>query len=439
MSRTNRRGFVKGASGTTFLAVGSGLIGPKTWAGANDRIGVACVGLNGRGASHLSGFGGLKDCEVVALCDPDGDVLARRALEVQRRSGKAPKTYRDLREAYADRDVNVVSIATPNHWHALAALWAVQAGHDVYVEKPGSHNIFEGRKVAEAAAKYGKIVQVGAQSRSNEGMREGIRKLHEGAIGDVYMAKGLCYKWRNTIGKVDGPQDPPPQVDYDLWLGPAPKKPVQRRQFHYDWHWFWDYGNGDIGNQGIHEMDKARWGLGVDWPAEIHATGGKFMFDDDQETPNTMLATFRYPDVNKVLVFEVRHWITNHEGGMGEGEDNTVGNIFYGTEGYMVMPSYSSYQIFLGRKREPQGLVERGGNHFQNFADAVRSRRAEDLNAPVDDVRISAGLCHLANIAYRLRRSLAFDAEKERFKGDAEANRLLRREYRKPFVVPEKV
>ena len=451
MGEVTRRKFIQGASGATAVAMGAGMMVPtgpsRSYAqdansrprGANDRIRVAILGLNGRGGSHIQGFGGLDNVELAVFCDPDQAVLDRRLGDMEKAGKKLPRTETDLRRVFDDPDIDVVSIAMPNHWHALATIWACQAGKDVYVEKPGSHNIFEGKKVVEAAKKYNRIVQVGSQSRSNPGMQEGIQKLRDGAIGEVYMAKGLCYKWRGPIGKVDGPGEPPDTVDYDLWLGPAPEKPLMRRRLHYDWHWMWDYGNGDIGNQGIHEMDKARWGLGVDWPTEVHATGAEFDVDDDRQTPNNLLATFRYPDTNKIVVFEVRHWISNHEGGLGQGSDNSTGNIFYGSEGYMVMPNYHSYQIFLGRNREAQPRVSKSGNHYANFIDAVRSRKGEDLNAPVGDVRISAAHCHMANISYRTGRKLEWNAARERFRGDSEANKMLTRKYRKPFVVPKYV
>jgi predicted dehydrogenase len=311
------------------------------------------------------------------------------------------------------------------------AIWACQSGKDVYVEKPCSHNVFEGRQLVEAAKKYKRIVQHGTQIRSSTAIREAVQLLRDGVIGDVYMARALCYKWRNSIGKTpDG--DAPRGVHYDIWLGPAPKRSFSRNRFHYNWHWHWDYGNGDIGNQGVHQMDVARWGLGVGLPASVACMGGHFMFDDDQETPNTQVATFRYPSENKLLVFEVRHWMTNDENGVG------VGNIFYGSEGYMVIPNYSRYQTFLGRNREPGPSGESGGDHYRNFIDVVRSRDASALNAPIEEGHLSSALCHLANASYRVGRSFEFDAATER-SSDDDVNRLLAREYREPFVVPHVV
>ncbi len=458
MTGMSRRKFLKD-SGVVAAAVGVGLLGRGTVSGGigpNDTIRAAVIGVKGRGRSHISGFRGQPKVEVVALCDIDEKELesAAKALAPEPKKAekdvapppavewKKPDLYTDVRRLLDDKSIDVVGIATPNHWHTLAAVWACQAGKDVYVEKPCSHNISEGRRLVEAARKHGRIVQHGTQCRSNPGMREGIEKLRNGIIGDVYMARGLCYKWRNSIGRAK--EEPVPAgVHYDTWLGPAPERPFTRNRFHYNWHWHWDYGNGDIGNQGVHQMDIARWGLGVGLPKKVQAMGGHFLFDDDQETPNTMVATFEYPtekeDKKKMLVFEVRHWISNPE---GEGKDPCdVGVLFYGSEGYMSIPSYGNYYTFLGKKREP-GPTGSGGSdrfHFLNFIKAVRSRNPKDLNAEIEEGHLSAALCHLANVSYRLGRSVDFDPVTETFGSDAAANKLLTREYRKPFVVPETV
>jgi len=445
MAEVSRREFMKQTAGTTAaLAVGFN-IARSAKASPNDTIRVAVVGIRGRGRSHIRGFHELPNVEVTAICDVDENVIAERLKNMEEWGVPKPKVYIDIRKLLEDKDIDVVSFATPNHWHALGTIWACQAGKDVYVEKPCSHNVWEGRKIVEAAKKYNRIVQHGTQMRSSVAIHAAIEFLRSGQLGEVYMAKGLCYKWRPSIGKVDGPQPIPKGVHYDLWLGPAPYKPLMRRRLHYDWHWFWDYGNGDIGNQGVHQMDIARWGLGVGLPNKVMAMGGHFMFDDDQETPNTMITAFEYPnpegggDKKKILQFEVRHWITNHEGGIGEGPSNTVGVIFYGSEGYMVVDSYRSWKTFFGKKREPGPYAFAGGNHFKNFIDAVRARDPKILNAPIEEGHLSSALCHLANVSYRLGRSLEFDPEKERFINDDEANALLTRKYREPFVVPENV
>jgi len=249
------------------------------------------------------------------------------------------------------------------------------------------------------------------------------------------MAKGLCYKWRNTIGKKPVEQ-PPEGVHYDRWLGPAPERKYTRNRFHYNWHWHWDYGNGDIGNQGVHQMDVARWGLGVGLPSKIQSMGDHFMFDDDQETANTQIASMWYPDERKMLVFEVRHWITNNEN-VGSRPQGAVGNIFYGTDGIMIIPNYSSYKVFLGRDHEPGPSGKAGGDHFANFLAAVRKQDKSVLNAEIQEGHESSTLCHLANLGYRLGRTLEFDPHTEKFLGDNEANKLLTRDYREPYVVRE--
>ena len=408
--------------------------------GANDRIRVACVGIRGRGGAHISGFAERPDAEVAALCDVDEAVLEKRAREVEARTKKRPATYTDYRKLLDDKSIDAVSLATPNHWHALGTIWACQAGKDVYVEKPCTHNVFETRQIVAAARKYNRIVQQGSQSRSSPALQEAVQKLKDGLIGDVYMGRGLCFKWRDTIQRT--PVEPAPAgVHYDLWLGPAPKREFTRNRFHYNWHWFWDYGNGDIGNQGIHQMDICRWLLDVTYPTKVSSMGGHFMFDDDQETPNTQVATFEFDGLGKkkFLVFEVRHWMSNHEAGLGEGkkDPNTIGNMFYGSKGYMVVGG--GYKTFLGREQEPGPARSGGGNHFENFLNAMRSRKPSDLNAEIEEGAMSTVLVHLANISYRLGRTLKFDAKTQTCIGDSEANRMLTRKYREPFVVREKV
>jgi predicted dehydrogenase len=345
------------------------------------------------------------------------------------------------------------------------AIWACQAGKDVYVEKPCSHNLWEGGQLVRAAAKYNRIVQHGTQSRSNAASMQAMKEMRGGLLGDVYLSRGLCFKWRDTIGHT--PVSPVPEgVDYDLWTGPAPLLAFTKNHFHYNWHWFWDYGNGDLGNQGIHQLDIARWGLGLGFPNKISAVGGHFMFDDDQQTPNTLNCAFQYDRPNgkrTMLEFEVRHWITNHEAGIGaradtakpssetaqgslgplEGNYNTVGNIFYGPKGYLAINNTSGYQSWIGREQQPgPSAHETPEDHFANFIACVISRKKEDLRAPIEEGHFSAGLAHLANASYRLGRTLNFDPETQLVKNDDEANRLLcgeGRGYRPPFVVPKQV
>jgi predicted dehydrogenase len=388
----------------------------------------------------------MTNVEVAALCDIDESVLNAEAATLEKSKGKRPATYTDLRKLLEDKSIDAISIATPNHWHTLQTVWACQAGKDVYVEKPCSHDMFEAKQIVAAAEKYGRMVQQGSQQRSKIGPAV-LKHLQDGLIGDVYMARGLCLNWRDTIGRT--PETPiPAGVDYDLWTGPAPMHAFTQNRFHYNWHWFWDYGNGDIGNQGIHQVDTARWGLGVKYPTKISAIGGHFMFDDDQETPNTLNCAFEFdegPGKKKMMEFEVRHWISNHEAGIGEPRPgNTVGTTFYGSKGYLSVAGEDTrvYHSWLGRQQTPgPGPTddEGNGNHWANFIDAVRSRKLSDLHAPVQEGAISTALVHLANISYRLGRTLHFDAASYSCTGDPEANRMFKREYRKPFVVPDKV
>lgn len=426
MRGVNRRTFLASAgSGAAALAIGSG----SRAAGPNDQIRVAVIGIRSRGQEHINAFSGRKDTAVVALCDIDSRLFNGSAKKVEDRSGKAPALIGDLRRVMDDKSIDVVSIATPNHWHALAAVWALQAGKDVYVEKPVSHNVSEGRKISDAAAKYNKICQAGTQNRSSEGVKSAVEFLRSGKLGKVYLAKGLCYKPRGSIGtKADAPV--PDGVDYNIWLGPAPERAFNPNRFHYEWHWNWDYGNGDIGNQGIHQMDVARWGLGVGLPTHVVASGGRYGYKDDGETPNTQVAAFQYGDA--MLEFEVRGLPTNAESGV------KIGNLFYGTEGVLVL-NEGKWQTFFGHKNEPGPTGQGGGDNFGNFVEAVKSRKKEMLNAEVTEGHLSSALCHLANVSYRLGRALKFDPKAEKFVGDKDADAMLTREYRSPFRMPESV
>jgi len=447
----NRRDFVARSAGAVASASTlSGLNGGfSIVAGSpNDTIRVAVVGVRGQGNAHIREYLRMPNVEIAALCDIDPSELNRRLGEIEKASGKRPAAYSDIRKLLEDKSIDAISVATPNHWHSLMGIWACQAGKDVYLEKPCSHSYWEGRKLVEAARKYNRIVQHGTNSRGSVALREAMQKINEGIIGDVYMARGLCFKWRDTIGKKpDGAV--PEGVDYDLWLGPAAKRAFNPNRFHYNWHWNWDYGNGDIGNQGIHEMDIARWGLGVTLPTRVMSMGSHYMFDDDQQTPNTQVATLEYDRKGKkvMLVFEVRHWLSNNEGGIGQRKDekglvldsNCIGNIFYGSEGYLAIDGYTSYKTFLGKKQEPGPSRREGGSTWVNFIQAVRSRKREELVADIEEGHLSSAAMHLANISYRTGRSLQFDPLKEQIVGDVEANNMLRRKYRAPFVVPEKV
>lgn len=435
MSEINRRTFLR-----TSLAVSAG----ANVLGANDRINVAVIGLRGRGRDHMQTFAKVAGCRVAAVCDIDDAQIGPSEQLLEKLGSPPPKVYKDLRLVFESKDIDAISIATPNHWHALATIWACQAGKDVYVEKPASHNIWEGRRAVEAARKYDRMVQCGMQARSLLHYQQAVNLVHQGALGKVYMAKGLCYKRRRSIGrKPDGPV--PPGVDFDLWTGPAAMRPFNPNRFHYNWHWFWNTGNGDIANQGVHEMDIGRWGLGKDAPArKVASMGGKFVYDDDQETPNTQLSAFHYGDCEQV--FEVRGLITGSEGNMTlESDEHYIGVIFLGSEGYLTVDS-NGFQVFMGEKRqltqhvkhvEPEPWSTRP--HVENFLKAVRSRKRSDLNCDILEGHRSAALCHMANDSYRVGRSLVFDAEAENFGPDSEANEFLSRTYRQPFTVPAKV
>lgn len=437
MSSVNRRDFVKTAATT---AAAAGLVARSTAAGdAGGRIRVAVLGVNGRGGeSHIPGFQGRsgEGVEVVCLCDPDRSILDRRAGEFESKYGVRPSLETDPRRVFDREDVDVVSIATPNHWHALATIWACQAGKDVYVEKPGSHNVFEGRKMIEAAEKYKRIVQHGVQLRSSRALQEAVQRMREGAIGDVYMSRALIYKWRVSVGRQPDAPEPPAHLDWNVWLGPAQERPFSKRYHTYNWHWHWDFGNGDVGNQGIHELDMSLWGLGETMPTDVCGMGGKFLWDDDKECPEVLATQYLFPS-GKMLEVEVRHWCTNAEDGV------MIGNIFYGKTGVLLVDGYNKYKIVkggaFGSKRSEGPWIEGGGDHFGNFLQAVRSRKPEELNAPIETGHYSSAIAHLGNISYRLGRRLKFDPSTETFPGDAEANQMLTREYRSPFVVPNQV
>lgn len=432
MKKFTRRDMLKTALPGSLAVMSIPTIIPSTAFGANDRLRVAVIGVNGRGKDHISGFMKQDNVEVATLCDVDKVVLQERANDFEKKYSKKVQIEQDLRKVYEDKTIDAVSIATPNHWHALAAIWACQAGKDVYVEKPACHNVFEGRKLVEAATKYNRIVQHGVQLRSSEAIQEAIKHLRDGLIGKVYMARGTVYKWRPDIGN-QGPSPVPAGLDWDLWQGPAQVREFSKNYVHYNWHWFWDYGNGDIGNQGVHETDLCMWGLDVGLPEEITSAGGKYLWNDCKETPEVLTSTYNYPKQGKVIQFEVRPWMTNKEDGI------EVGNIFYGDKGYMVINGYNDYKTYLGKNREPGPARNAGGDHYKNFVDAVRAKNKALLNGPIETGHLAASIAHLGNIAYRLGRTLKFDPKSETFPGDKEANAMLSRKYRAPYQVPNKV
>jgi predicted dehydrogenase len=445
--------------------------------GANDRVRIAVIGVRGRGWDHVKGYHSLPNVEIAYFCDVDENVLSKRCSDAEKMGIPKPQTYGDVRKLLEDKNLDAVSIATPNHWHSLIGIWAAQAGKDIYIEKPCSHNWWEGRQLVRAVNKYKVICEHGSQCRSSLAIRDAMDQMQRGLIGDVYMARGLCYKWRNTIGKA--PEEPVPAgVNYDLWTGPAPMKPFTRNRFHYNWHWIWDTGNGDLGNQGIHELDLARWGLGVGLPNKITALGGHFLFEDDQQTPNVLTTLYEFASPSggkpKMMNFEVRGWMTNHEVGIGtpqfasdgvpaaglqehkaagsgkgknqglgpaSGKPSTIGNVYYGSKGYLAISGYDAYKTYLGDDDEPgpEKHAPVGNEHFLNFIECVRSRNAANLHAPIEEGYKSTTLVHLANASYRLGRTIQFDPEKEEVINDSEATELLKGTYRAPFIVPENV
>ncbi len=406
----NRSAILAAAAASTSSAIALDKPATASSRGANDKLRVAVVGVHGRGMSHVGGFLGKNNCEITTICDADEAVIGRAMKQVEGKQGKAPRYEKDIRKLVEDKDVDVISIATPNHWHALMAVWAMQNGKDVYCEKPATHNVKEGAIMLAAARKYGRICQVGTQSRSNPGMRKAIEAVRDGkTIGKVDVAIGLCYKNRPSIGNVKGAQKPPATMDYDLWTGPAPlvmpHRNTKNGTVHYDWHWIWAYGNGDLGNQGVHEMDKARWGLGKNtMPNSAVSLGGRFGYTDDGETANTQVCLFDYGDAK--MVFEVRGLKSDAFKGAG------VGNIFLGTDGYIVCPNYATGIVYNKDGKELAKFSEGGDqHHFDNFVKAVRSRKVEDLNCDIAEGHLSASLCHLANISYRLGAETTMDQE----------------------------
>ncbi|MGE4620358.1 MAG: Gfo/Idh/MocA family oxidoreductase [Planctomycetota bacterium] len=454
-------------------------------AGREDEIRVAVAGIRSRGWSHVHGLQRLPGVRVVALCDVDQGILEKRQQELAS-NGIEVEIFRDFRDVLERDDIDVVSIATPNHWHALQTVWACAAGKDVYVEKPVSHNVREGRLMVEAAKRYGRIVQTGTQSRSSSAIRNAISWMHEGHIGKPTLARGLCYKPRTSIGKLKGPRDIPKGVDYDLWTGPAPMKPLERRQLHYDWHWDFDTGNGDLGNQGIHQMDLCRWALGYDrMPDRVIGYGGRLGYDDDGDTPNTLVSVLDYPEAP--IIFEVRGLPKNLAaqkenwgGSMDRYLGMSIGAAVHCEEGTLLLPNYSSARVIdqAGKTIKEWRAAE---DHFQNFIDSVRSRDASQLRGSIEDGHLSSALCHLGNISYQLGevatpqkaasqitwpttspadlermvghlrangvdfsstgivagKWLEMDPEKENFVGDEQANAMLFRPGRAEYVFPD--
>ncbi len=460
---------------TFFMGAAAAASAMRVW-GANEKVNIGIVGLGGRGSSHLNSYTQIAEAEVVGLCDVNQAARERGQAVLSRKSLPKALEFGDMREMFANPKVEAVSIATPNHWHALSAIWAMKAGKDVYGEKPASYNVYEGLKMIQAQRETKRLMQVGSQHRSWPFKMKAIAAMQQGLIGKIYMAKALCYKMRPSIGHT--PDSPtPPGLDWDKFLGPAPMRPFNQKRFAYYWHWFWDTGNGDIGNQGVHESGIARWVLGDPmWPKTAMAFGGKFGIDGDTETPNTLTAGFSYGDAQ--LVIEVRGRSTNGEGvkqarvvtagpGMVNAGDRPVsappsgpvpagpagnpinvgvGNLFYGSEGWAAMND-QGFQAYKGDsselimdERNDRSLGDPTSAHMRNFLAAVKSRSEKDLRDPIANAAPSADLCHLANISYRVGRALTIEPGSStstlKIKGDSEASKLLTRPvYRKGYEV----
>ncbi len=468
-----RRDFASQVGAAAGLAIGAGLVARPAYAaqsaarvlGANDRVVLGSIGIRGQGNGMKRAFARLDNVSIKTLADIDGNLEASRVNDPQLANVPAykPNFVQDFRRMLDDPEIDGVIIATPNHWHALATIWALQAGKHVYVEKPSSHTVWEGRRMVEAAARYNRLVQVGTMNRSRPAVRDAIKFLHEGGLGKLHMARGLCFKPRPSIGRYpDGPMAPGEKfaltttstafeptydaaylskVDYDMWLGPAPKRPFNRNRFHYNWHWHWDYGNADSGNQGPHQFDIARWGLGKqEHPVRIQTIGGLFGPESSQETPNMETSLFEYAD-GTVLEFGTRGGLTNDEGGQ------RIGNLFYGEKGWLSIDETGrKWQAYFGPKNDMGPGTEAPGvapapaghpaPHPQNFIDAIRANDAKVLTCDAFEGHLSSALPHLGNIAYRVKRALTFDGKAEKFVDDREADRLLTREYRAGFEVP---
>ncbi|VAX35725.1 Myo-inositol 2-dehydrogenase, partial [hydrothermal vent metagenome] len=427
MSRLSRREFLENsmlatvtAAAATYAPTSLNAFEDKTSKSPNERLRVAVLGVNGRGRTHIDSFLRRNDCQVAAIVDPDENVGMKKGVaRVEKKTGEKPAFYQDLRRVMDDKSIDIISIATPNHWHSLAAIWAMQAGKDVYLEKPISHNVSEGRRVVQAARKYNQICQAGTQCRTMPGTVDAIKFLHAGGVGDVKLARGLCYKPRKSIGP-KGLHNVPKGVDYNLWLGPAPlMKQVPRPRFHYDWHWQWDYGNADMGNQGIHQMDIARWGLGVDSIGDsVLSYGGRLGYEDAGQTANTQVNIHGYGD--KTIVFETRGLKT------GAYRKSKIGVIFQGSKGYVVQAKYNYSMAFDLKGKMIKEF--KGGftyEHFDNFIDGVRSRKVSDLNGDVIEGHLSSALCHLGNISYRLGKKISVAEIKERLAAVKSSDNVL--------------
>lgn len=482
----SRREFLQRTAASTALAAGAAAHGrTRPSPRRTDDIRVAVVGMNGRGKDHAAAWLRIPGVRIVALCDCDADVLARELKRLEER-GHPTDGVADIRKLLDRQDLDAISIATPNHWHSLMGVWACQAGKDVYVEKPVSHTIWEGRQLVRAARKYNRIVQAGTQARSSTAIAEAIAWVRAGNLGNITLARGLCYKPRQSIGKADGSQQLPPNLDYDLWCGPTSVRPLARKRLHYDWHWDYRTGNADVGNQGVHQLDICRWAIGATTlPTRVLSVGGRLGYADDGTTPNTHLMHFAYP---VPVVFEVRGLPRDADAQAKDWDKSmdayrtvSIGNVIECEGGDLVITSDYSKARAVDRSGKTIKEWKGDADHFANFIDAVRSRRQDRLAADIEEGHLSSALCHLGNTSHRmgaaadrtpieaafsskpggaesLQRMLAhleankidlaatrltlgpdleFDPAAETFVNNANADRFVKRNDRPPFVVPK--
>lgn len=405
--------------------VGMSTVAGLAFSAPRERVRHALIGTGNQGKRHAQVFSGFDDCEIVAICDVDP--VRREGFAQRLPNTEHLSVYEDYRRILDDPNIDSVSIATPDHWHTPMALAALQAGKHVYVEKPCSHNIREARLLVTAAETSGKCVQIGTQGRSGAALQAAVAFMREGRLGKVRMAKAINHQHRPPIGR-EPEKEPPEGVNYDLWLGPAPLHPFTNNRWHYNWHWFWDYGSGDIGNDGIHQVDQARWGLGVGMPNAVVASGGQLYYDDDHETPDTQTVIYEYDGCQ--LLYEMRLWTEYSL----EGHDNGV--VFYGDEGKLEIGRTGCQVTFKDGRQEHLGPYADIQHHMRNFLDCVKNNTPDKLNGPIAEGAISTALCHLGNIATRVGRKLRLDPQTHDCLNDPEAQNLFSREYRKGYELP---
>ena len=426
----NRRQFLqssaKNAAGVAAGMVGVGIAGAAAIAkmSPGERVSAAVIGLRNQGRGLATGLAALPEAEIAAICDVDESLLPAVAKQVQDLQGRMPRRETDFRRVLDDPSIDAVVIATPDHWHALMTILACQAGKDVYVEKPASHNILEGARMVAAARKHDRVVQVGLQQRSGSHFQSAVELVQSGRIGRVHLAKAWTVHRRKSIGR-EKCAAVPAGVDYDLWLGPAPERTFTANRFHYNWRWFWDYGSGELGNWGVHMLDVARWGLGVEMPDRVSASGGKFYFNDDQETPDTLLVNYGFGD--KTITWEHRLWTAHSP------EGRNAAAAFYGDQGTLVVDR-GGWKVYDMKQPITSDTSEQPQNHLANFLNSVKTRSG--LACDIETGHKSTVMCHLGNIATRLGRELTFDANRMMFNGDTQADLLVSRESRTPWELP---